>query len=486
VGDSFWKNIIHPNKGERRMNTLFHTEKLQTKEKLPTRQVFGYLSGMVPTVLIIGFFGFAYSKFFLNDLKLDPKLWYIGLAIYGIVNALNDPIIGYISDSTNAKKWGSRRLIYIKWGAPLLALAFALIWWIPTNHGSQFLLFLHFTLSLCFYDTLMTMVVMTWMSLLPEMTMDVDERTKINLISTIVVFFFGLPLLAVSTFNHEQIKVASLIIAVISPFMYFLVVKFCKEKPEFQQDPPVPFLKAAKLTLWNRAFLCVIGMNFVGQLSSTMTSAFTFMFWYIIGEKNILWYYLCSVIIGYISNVIAMRLREKAGMINLMIAYGLMQVIGGLVIFFLVLNPAREWLIWVGIVWNAFFGGASVFRGAMQMLVIDQDELRSGQRREGMFYGMNALLVKPAESFGPALGTAIMLAFAYVQGAPAASQPASVLLGIKIIFLLIPQVVTLISLFILGAYPIKGQKLTDLQKELEEKHTQKKEALIAAGASDAG
>jgi GPH family glycoside/pentoside/hexuronide:cation symporter len=192
------------------------------------------------------------------------------------------------------------------------------------------------------------------------------------------------------------------------------------------------------------------------------------------------------MVIGYISNFIAMKLREKAGMINLMIVYGILQVIGGLTIFFLVLDPAREWLIWVGIVWNAFFGGASVFKGPMQMLVIDQDELRSGQRREGMFYGMNALLVKPAESFGPAIGTAIMLAFAYIQGAPAENQPASVILGIKIIFLLIPQVVTLISLFILWAYPIKGQKLTELQKELEDKHAQKKEALVAAGISNAG
>ncbi len=431
------------------MNSLFHTEKLETREKLPGRQLFGYLAGMVPTVLIIG----------------------------------------YISDTTNTKKWGSRRLIYIKWGAPILALAFALIWWIPTEHSSQFLLFLHFTLTLCFYDTLMTMVVMTWMSLLPEMTMDVDERTKINLISTIIVFFFGLPLLAVSTLNHQQIKVASLVIAVISPFLYWLTVKFCKEKPEFHRDPPVPFWKAAKLTLMNRGFLCVIGMNFIGQLSGTMSSAFTFMFWYIIGEKNILWYYLASVVIGYISNFIAMKLRQRAGMINLMIFYGILQVIGGLTIFFLVLDPAREWLIWVGIVWNAFFGGASVFKGPMQMLVIDQDELRSGQRREGMFYGMNALLVKPAESFGPAIGTAIMLGFAYVQGAPATAQPASVLLGIKIIFLLIPQVVTLLSLFILWAYPIKGQALLDLQRELERKHQEKKQALeapvVAEGVPDA-
>ena len=301
------------------MNALFHAEKLQTREKLPARQVFGYLAGMVPTVLMVGFFGFAYSKFFLDDLKLDPKLWYIGLAIYGIINAFNDPIMGYISDNTDAKKWGSRRLIYIKWGAPLWALAFALIWWIPTDHGSQFLLFLHFTLTVCFYDTLMTMVVMTWMALLPEMTMDVDERAKIGLISMIVVFIFGLPLLAVSTLNHEQIKIASLVIALYLPIFYFLVIKFCKEKPEFQQDPQVPFWKAAKLTLWNRGFLCVIGMNFIGQLSSTMTTAFTFMFWYIIGENNILWYFLCSMVIGFISNFIAMKLREKAGMINLMI-----------------------------------------------------------------------------------------------------------------------------------------------------------------------
>jgi hypothetical protein len=54
------------------MNGLFNTEKLQTKEKLPARQVIGYLSGMVPTVLMIGFFGFAYSKFFLDDLMQVP------------------------------------------------------------------------------------------------------------------------------------------------------------------------------------------------------------------------------------------------------------------------------------------------------------------------------------------------------------------------------------------------------------------------------
>ena len=459
------------------MSSATHKEKLPMKERLPKKQVFGYIMGMFPTVLFLGFFNFAYSKFFLNDLMLEPRLWYIGLAIYGIVNGINDPIIGYITDNTNAKKWGSRRLIYIKWGAPLLALAFALIWWIPTDHGSQFLLFLHFTLTLCFFDTMMTMLVMTWMALLPEMTMDVDERTRINFIGSIFVFFLGLPLLAVSTLEQEQIKIVSLGIALIAPLAYIFVVKFCKEKPIFHHDKPVPFKQAIKFTLWNKAHLCVIALNFFNQMASTMTSAFTFLFWFIIGEENILWYYLAGTLIGYFSNFIAMKLRERVGMINLMIFSSGIKMVGGLVLFFLVIDPAREWLIWIGIVWNAFFGGGMVFRNVLHMLVIDEDEMKSGQRREGMFYGMNALLVKPAESLGPALGTAVLLAFSYIQGAPAESQPESVFLGIKVVFLLIPQVVTLISMVILWLFPIKGKALVELQEKLDAHHVHKTESL---------
>ncbi len=130
--------------------------------RLPKKQVFGYLMGMIPLTLFAGFYGLAYAKFFLHDLQLKPIYWYIGLVIYALVNMFNDPIIGNMSDNTDVKKWGSRRIIYIKYGGPLYALAFALIWWIPTDHGSQFLLFLHFVLTICIYETFFTMVTMCW------------------------------------------------------------------------------------------------------------------------------------------------------------------------------------------------------------------------------------------------------------------------------------------------------------------------------------
>ena len=57
---------------------------------------------------------------------------------------------------------------------------------------------------------------------------------------------------------------------------------------------------------------------------------------------------------------------------------------------------------------------------------------------------------------------------------------------VLMIFLLIPQIVTFINLFILWIYPIKGQRLVDLQKDLEETHAKKKAVLAVAEASNAG
>ncbi len=58
------------------------------------------------------------------------------------VNALNDPLLGQLSDRTNREKWGSRRLIYIKYGGPIWGLTFIMLWF-PWSYTDQFIMFLH-------------------------------------------------------------------------------------------------------------------------------------------------------------------------------------------------------------------------------------------------------------------------------------------------------------------------------------------------------
>ena len=68
--------------------------------------------------------GGALTYYFTRVRLLDPALAGLVLLIFGIWNIINDPIFGYISDKTRNKL--GRRIPYIRYGAPLIALSYIL------------------------------------------------------------------------------------------------------------------------------------------------------------------------------------------------------------------------------------------------------------------------------------------------------------------------------------------------------------------------
>lgn len=80
------------------------------------------LLGQFTGALLAFIFSLFYIEFFYNDLRLLPAYFITGMLIYSIINALNDPILGQLSDRTNREKWGGRRIPYIKYGAPILGI----------------------------------------------------------------------------------------------------------------------------------------------------------------------------------------------------------------------------------------------------------------------------------------------------------------------------------------------------------------------------
>ena len=149
----------------------------EKKKELSTRNLIGYGLGAIPAGLLVYIFNLKYIDLFYDDLKLFPILFVIGQIIYMTINALNDPLLGQLSDRTNREKWGSRRIIYIKYGAPIWAITFLLVWF-PWSLDNQWIIFIHYVISICLFDTMFTLVVLVWMALLPEMTSDIDERNK--------------------------------------------------------------------------------------------------------------------------------------------------------------------------------------------------------------------------------------------------------------------------------------------------------------------
>jgi len=110
--------------------------------------------------------------------------------------------------------------------------------------------------------------------------------------------------------------------------------------------------------------------------------------------------------------------------------------------------------------------------------VADEDEIRSGVRREGAFFGINALLTKPAQSIALVLIAQVLVATSFVtresnQGVLFLDQPASALFGIKTLVGLIPGIAMLLGAVILAWYPLKGEYLREIQAKVLDLHAQK-------------
>jgi GPH family glycoside/pentoside/hexuronide:cation symporter len=100
-------------------------------------------------------FGALLPIFYQDYLGLSARWIAIASAIYAIWNALNDPIFGYISDSTRSKR--GRRIPYMRYTAPFLAATFILVWLAP-QHAGDFTLFMWMLVSMVLYDGCYTMI----------------------------------------------------------------------------------------------------------------------------------------------------------------------------------------------------------------------------------------------------------------------------------------------------------------------------------------
>jgi GPH family glycoside/pentoside/hexuronide:cation symporter len=114
--------------------------------------------------------------------------------------------------------------------------------------------------------------------------------------------------------------------------------------------------------------------------------------------------------------------------------------------------------------------------------VADEDELRSGVRREGAFFGINALITKPAQSLAIALPPFILEAAHFItresnNNVAFLNQPASAIFGIKVFIGLIPGIAMLLGALILFWFPLRGARLEKMQHDVLELHAQKKAKL---------
>jgi GPH family glycoside/pentoside/hexuronide:cation symporter len=114
--------------------------------------------------------------------------------------------------------------------------------------------------------------------------------------------------------------------------------------------------------------------------------------------------------------------------------------------------------------------------------VIELDELETGQRREGLYYGFVVLLQKLGLALGLfAVGQALALT-GYITPPPGttipADQPASALLAIRILIGPIPAIILIAGVALVHRFPITKQQHEHVLAELA-----RRKALAAGDAA---
>jgi GPH family glycoside/pentoside/hexuronide:cation symporter len=112
-------------------------------------------------------------------------------------------------------------------------------------------------------------------------------------------------------------------------------------------------------------------------------------------------------------------------------------------------------------------GGLVLIGDVIMTEVVDEDEVKTGHQRAGMYFGMSGFLITLSGLLVSSVFGLVMPAFGYDTLLDV--QPATVDLGFRI-FLTVPTTIGfLLAIFLLWLYPLHGKKLADIREALEVK-----------------
>jgi len=437
------------------------------------------------TSLISGIYGALLPIFYQDYLGLAAKWIATASAVYAIWNAINDPLFGYITDSSRLK--GGRRIPFMRYTAPFLGLTFILVWLAPQKAGDP-VLFGWMLGAMLLYDTCYTIIGLVYSALLPEVTESDAERNGLQissslfgLLGTLLGFIipdFFRPKAGVSP-SFLPLQISMVIVAVVCVVLIIITTLRGKERPEFTKvDKPIPLGQALKFTFTSKSFLILVAQNFMSILMQALVLGMLFYLADYVLQMNTMIVLACIFIPLIIGVPITTLIRRKLGVVG---AQQLLLLIAGLglVMIAFVHGP----LILVCLVAAGFgLSGPQTLTNVLFAEVADEDELRSGGRREGAFFGVNALITKPAQSIALSLIAFMLESTQFVtraanNGEIFLDQPAAAIFGIKALIGLVPGIAMILGAILLIWYPLRGAYLEKVQAEVLALHDKKHQEL---------
>jgi sugar (glycoside-pentoside-hexuronide) transporter len=419
----------------------------------------------------------ALSLFYLYYLTeyvgLRPALASLVLLVGRCIDACVDPLMGRLSDQT---RWRSgRRRPYFLIGAIPFGISFAALW-VDYPVTSQLGKFGVYACVYLFHSLMGTVLTVPYMALLPELTLDYQERTSINtyrsvasVAGTLVAAAAFRPLAEAFGGGTTGYAYAGLCAAGWVVWPWVAIHRATWERPEFQRESRLGLLDGLRALAAHSAYRKLTMILLCSRIAMDVVAAtFVFYFAYWLRRPGDFELTLSVMLLTVVASLPlwlwASHFRDKAQIFIIGAAWW----IGVQVLLWFVTPLWPPWtMLLVAVLAGIGYAVADMMPWAMLGDVIDEDELTVGERREGLYAGSFTFLRKLGGASAVAVAGIVLDLAGFVGG----QEPAPLAVAtIRALTAFTPIVFLLAAVAIAVGYPITRARHREIVSHLAARH----------------
>ncbi|EAW31249.1 sugar transporter [marine gamma proteobacterium HTCC2143] len=450
--------------------------------------------------------GFDYFLllFYSQVVGLDARLVGIAITAALVIDAISDPIVGYWSDNLRSR-WGRRHPFMYAAAVPVSLSYFFL--WSPPLDWSQMELFWYLLIMAVFIRMGITLYETPSTALVPELTDDYVQRSSLlsfryyfgwtggNTMS-VLMFLFLFPAFVTASitdgrFNADSYslygKIASVLIfisIIVSSLGTHSQIPNLKAPPPKRELTLGAIIKEIADTLADRSFFSLFFAALLGAIGTGLSAALTFYFWtYFWGFSSIqtglitMGTFLAAFIGLFLAPIVTNTIGKKRGAMIV----GLVAFIGSPLPMALellgVLPESKDFTFWfvfiTGVIDTGLIICFQILVASMMADLVDQSELKTGRRSEGVFFAASTFIRKATQGIGLMLASMLLYLADFQQGADTTQVAAESI--DRLVMLYIPAIlfIWLTMIAVISTYRLDRKQHEENLRKLKAINTEK-------------
>ncbi len=366
------------------------TESSLVKKTSPFRYGFA----MFGTSLPINMFKSFAAIYYVDTLGLDMQKYALIPLIYAFVDAIDNPVYGFLSDNTRTK-WGRRRP-WLLIGTPLLVLFFILFYNVPGFvQSDKGMLFVYMLLMYILTGTLDSLVNANYGSLFVELFKKDEDRAKTNGFRQICQLFAMAISIALTPMITEAIgyQLTALIYGVIALVVMMYCFWGCRETEiNYEEHEKPKLLDSIKALATNpRFWIFGFAGAFYSAAFSLISQALPFYVKYTLGLGGSTTTIMLGIVLGVavLGIVIWSKLAKKIPIMTVWRTGFIVMAVGFVPLFFVKTLP---FAIAIAAVMGVGIAACLTTMDCIGAKIVDDDYRKYGIKREGIINSLMGVM----------------------------------------------------------------------------------------------